>query len=261
MARQTAAYERSPTTPFDFIAQHQVFRVEEFEAAYREMGRKPSSARAALAYHVNQERLWVVRRGVYAHFDRIDEWLLASKLTPDAVVSHDGALSLRALAPLGDSLSFLTAQRTTPTLFEDLLCRPLRVTPRELTTDVETVQRLGQPVRVTTLERTLVDCLERLDRAPAPEDLLRIFLKTERQTSANAMIERALTFKSPLLVSRLAFFLECGKRELEVYDLQRLHKYSLRAPDYFLRSARSPEDSIISKWNLIVPPSLWRRWH
>lgn len=260
MPRQPPQFERPATTPLDFIAQHEAFRVEEFEAAYRAMRRKPSSARAALAYHVNNKRLVAVRRGVYAHLSGVDPWLLATKLTPDAVLSHDGALSVRGLGPLGHSLSFLTTLRTTPTQYNEVIYRPLRVSPRELHLEIDTLYRLGQPVLVTSLERTLVDCLARLDRAPPLEALLDLFLATERETSASKMISWASSFKSPLLVSRLAFFLQCGRRELDLADVQQLNKHSLTVPDYFLRSARSARDSLVGRWNLIVSPELQARW-
>jgi hypothetical protein len=32
------------------------------------------------------------------------------------------------------------------------------------------------------------------------------------------------------------------------------HFDSVTGPDYFLRTARGPDDSIIAKWNLIVSP-------
>lgn len=260
MPRRSPELERTSTTPGDFISQHQVFRLEEIEAAYRDMGRPASAARATLAYYVNQARLFVVRRGVYAHLTSLDEWLLASKLTPDAVISHDGALSIRKLAPLGSSLSFLTAHRTTPTLWEDLLCRPVRVSEENLSDHVTTETRFGQPVLVTSLERTLVDCLERLDHAPEPEELLSAFLATEDETSTRQMIDWALTYKSPLLISRLTFFLRCRRRDLETPILWELGRSALRSPDYFLRSKKSEQDTLIRSCNLIVPPALAEKW-
>ncbi|MDP1826476.1 MAG: hypothetical protein Q8L48_24620 [Archangium sp.] len=62
MSGQADQFERDALNAADFISQHQVFRLEEFETAYRRLGRKPSSARAALAYHVNRGRLWLVKR-------------------------------------------------------------------------------------------------------------------------------------------------------------------------------------------------------
>ncbi len=44
-------------TPLDFILQREVFRLDEFEAPYRQMKRSPESAKATLAYHVKSGRL------------------------------------------------------------------------------------------------------------------------------------------------------------------------------------------------------------
>lgn len=260
MSDRADEFERLATNPADFISQHQVFRREEFVAAYRAMGRDTASARAALQYHVNKRHLWVVKRGVYAQVATTDEWLLAARLTPDAVISHDGALSLRGLTPLAQRVSFLTAHRAKPTIYEDLVCQPIRVSADNLGQRVEIINRFGLPITVTTLNRTLVDCLDRLDRAPDLEELLGAFLATEHETSADEMIAWALTFDSPLLCSRLAFFLKCGRRNLTPHQEDDLKQASLKAPGYFNRTAKTRHDKLIPSLNLIVPPELARRW-
>lgn len=44
-------------TPLEFFALHPVFRLDEFEAAYENMGRSSKSATRILAWHLARDRL------------------------------------------------------------------------------------------------------------------------------------------------------------------------------------------------------------
>jgi hypothetical protein len=110
--------------------------------------------------------------------------------------------------------------------------------------------RGGFSIRATKLERTFVDCLDRLDRAPDLPRLIDAFrgcgpLNFER------LLELVHARQSPLLAARLGFTLHCRLPPVVGGSLMRL---GLQRPDSFVRTARGPDDCIITKWNLIVSP-------
>ena len=246
----------APVTPIDFIEQHPMFTLEEFQAAYGKRRESSKSAGDALAYHVKEGRLLNLRRGLYVHADQfVDPWLLASRLADDVVISHDGALSLHGLTGLGHRISFMTSTRTRVLCFNEVIYQPLRVS-RNRMRNAEEVEWGGQTLRVSTLSSTFVDCLENLDRSPPPLELLALFKKSIRNLDPSLMISHALRFKSPLLVSRLAFFLTCVRCDLTTSDVRDLNGHGVQVPTYFQRSARTKHDSIIPRWNLIVSPEL-----
>ncbi len=246
------------TRPVDFISQRQVFRIEELEQAYRDMGRSAASAQATVRYHVKAGRLFVVRHGVYTRTSGWDPWLIGSRLTADAVISHDGALSHWGCTGVGHRVSFITATRTGVTRFNEVIYQSLRVESGWLLGEVATVERFGQPLQVTSLARTLVDCLALLSRGPEPVELFELFRSTARATDPAVMMRHARQYDSPLLMSRLAFFLSSTRSDLTTRQLHTLEREGLPAPDYFQRTTRSKKDTIVSRWNLIVPPALLR---
>ena len=86
-----------------FFARHPVFTRTEFAAACMAAG--PSGERtpdALLAYHTKERRLLRVRRGLYAVVPKgadpatvpLDAFLLAARMTDDAVVAYHSALEL-----------------------------------------------------------------------------------------------------------------------------------------------------------------------
>lgn len=243
---------RGAASPMDFISQRAVFRGEEVEAWYLETQRAPdpvASARALLAWHVRQKNLQVVRRGVYAHADCFDQWLIGSRLRPDAVLAFDAALTLRELAIESYRICFFTQHQMRSFCFCDTEFRAVLVEHRP--TEVETIERAGLPVRVTSLERTFVDCAERLELAPELPALVEAFKRAER-LDLDVLLELALRRKSRLLISRLAFLLLASGRALAPSTRLFLEQHGLQRPDYFLRSIRQKGDRIISRWNLII---------
>ncbi len=246
-------------TPFDFIAQHSVFRLDELEAAYLEMGRREASARRIVEFHIQQGRLLSIRRGVYVRTGWIDPWLLASKLADPIVISHDGALSFHGLTAV-DRVTFMTTARTLPLQYNEVIYAPLKADQARMTSGTQQVKREGQDIFVTTVPVTLVDCLAALERGPPVVELMGIFKKSKKSVSASRMIQHALTFESPLLMARLAYFLTCARFELSVEDNQLINGNIPASPISFLRSARSKQDCSIRKWNIIVPPELYEFW-
>lgn len=75
------------------------------------------------------------------------------------------------------------------------------------------------------------------------------------------MVQHALTHDSPLVVSRLGFMLSCTRgQDLPTAARTKLEAHMLQRPDYFRRSRRTKQDSLLPRWNLILSPALWRYW-
>jgi hypothetical protein len=77
-----------------------VFRLETFRDAHVASGRDAQTSASLLRYHVAQGHLVSLRRGLYARVGPLDPWLLGSRLTADAVLAYDGALSFHGLTGL-----------------------------------------------------------------------------------------------------------------------------------------------------------------
>jgi predicted transcriptional regulator of viral defense system len=260
--------------PLDYIASHSVFRLEDFAAAHQAGRRiKPGSSLAAVKQHVRAGNLLRVRRGLYAVVPRgqtpdsvvVDPYVLASNLAPDAVVAYHGALQLHGKAhSLAHRVPYLTTTRARPLVFRGAefvpvpLPPPLRALP-DLGGGVVEKPRDGATVRVTTLERTLVDALDAPRHGGGWEEIWRS-LESVEFFDLDAVIDYAFKLESAVTVAKVGFYLEQHREELMVEDrhLDRLGERAPRRPMYLERGKREP-GKLLSRWNLVVPPRILQR--
>lgn len=138
---------------------------------------------------------------------------------------------------------------------------PMALRPHPAADGHVTEQRHGGGVvRVTTLERTLVDVLDAPANAGGWEEVWRS-LEMVEFFDLDAVVSYTLRLGSALTVGRVGFFLEQHRDALMVEDahLDRLCQHRPRQPRY-LDAERKP-GTLVASWNLIVPASvLGRTW-
>lgn len=262
--------------PTGFFARHPVFRFEEFRAARQSAGnRSPETAGSVLKQHVAAGNLLNVRRGLYARVPegadaatfRVDPYLLASRLTADAVIAYHGALQLLGKAhSQSQRLTYLSAHRMKPFTFQDtefvpvLVPAALRELP-DLGGGLREERRQGLVVSVTGYERTLVDVLDAPEHGGGWEEIWRS-LEGIEFIDLDFTVDYALRLGSALTVARVGFFLEQHKDELLVEErhLEALRARGPAQPRYFERRHRKG-GKLLPRWNLIVPERvLARSW-
>jgi predicted transcriptional regulator of viral defense system len=262
--------------PTQFFAQHPVFRFEEFRAAHQATGdRSPETTASVLKQHVAAGNLLNVRRGLYARVAegadaatfRVDPYLLASRLSADAVIAYHSALALLGKAhSLSQRLTYLTGRRAKPFQFQDTEFVPvlapssLRKLP-DLGGYLREERRQGLTVRVTGYERTLVDVLDAPQHGGGWEEIWRS-LEGIEFFDLDAVVDYALRLGSALTIARVGFFLEQHRDELLVEDrhLESLRAHAPMQAQYFERRHRKG-GKMLPRWNLIVPENvLTRAW-
>jgi predicted transcriptional regulator of viral defense system len=258
----------------DYFAGHPVFRLDDFAAAHQaDDVVKPASSLAIIKHHVQAGNLLRIRRGLYAVVPRgvrpadlqLDPYVLASHLASDAVVAYHGALQFHGRAhSLSRRVQFLTASRARPFEFRGTQYVPVPVPPplgalADFGGGVLQSQRAGAPVRVTSLERTMVDVLNAPRHGGGWEEIWRS-LESVEFFDLDAVIEHAFKLESALTVARVGFFLEQHRDSLMVEEqhLARLGQRAPAHPAYLDRAKREP-GRLVARWNLIVPERVLNR--
>ena len=121
--------------------------------------------------------------------------------------------------------------------------------------------RDGASLRVTTLERTLVDVLDAPRHGGSWEEIWRS-LESVEFFDLDAVIEYAFKLASAVTVAKVGFYLEQHREALMVEDqhLDRLRERAPRRPMYLERGKREP-GKLLTRWNLVVPERvLNHRW-
>lgn len=251
-----------------FFNEHPVFRHEDFVAFLESVGSHRTRTREALlAYHVKVGHLLRIRRGLYAVVPQgsdpanyqVDAYLLAGHLTADAVLSHHSALQFHGKAySMHFRFPYLTREAQRPFVFRGQeyvaiqFPKVLQAQQAELF-GVTTEWHLGSKVRVTSLERTLVDVLVRPDMAGGWEEIWRS-LEFVEYFNLDQVVDYTLKLRSATAAAKVGFFLEQHREDLRVKEphLALLRRHAPKQPCYLERSRRTP-GKLVPNWNLIVP--------
>lgn len=259
----------------DFAAVNSVFSHEEFRAAYlRHPHRNRRTVDSLLRLHTQAGSILRVRRGLYAAVPpgasaetfRVDPFLLATKLAPDATVAYHAALQLRGKSySIWHRFSVVTRAATRPLTFqgsEFIAVRPPRAIANlpDMGGGIMSEPHAGGTVRVTTFERTLVDVLDLPNLGGGWEEIWRS-LEMVEYFDLDAVLSYAGSLRSAVTAARVGFFLEQHREALSVEDrhLAALRQLAPRQPSYLDR--RRESGRLVKAWNLVVPQRvLDRAW-
>jgi len=268
------ARERKSIQPRDYFAVHPVFTHEEFVEAHTATGRSSNTSNALLAQHLAAGRLVRVRRGLYSSVPpgvdpkshAPDPYLVATKLRSDAVVAYHAALAFHGrVYTVRTQHEYLTADRARTLRFRGQTYRPVQLASalrarRDLGGGVVVRAHAGGEVRVTTLERSLVDVLDRPELGGGWEEIWRS-LEMIEFVDVDEVVRYTRLLGSALTAARVGYFLEQQRERWMVEDapLARLAKLAPSQPRYM--GAKSVTGKLVPRWNLIVPHEvLERRW-
>lgn len=257
-----------------FFRIHPVFtgvEIAEYLSSYGEAGSRAKEA--LLAYYRKTGRVVSVRRGLYAVVPRgsnpasysVDPFLVASKLTKDAVLSHHTAQEFHGHAySIHKQFIYTTSRPLIPLTFRNHVFRGVRLPEslRRLKKEnfgVVSVDRSGMKVLVTSLERTMVDVLSRPDISGGWEEIWRS-LESVEFYDLEKMVEYVLLLENATTAAKVGFFLEQHRESLMVDEkyLKTLHVLRPRQPHYLDRHKRH-SGRLVSEWNIVMPREVIER--
>jgi len=258
----------------NFFARHPVFTHEKFASFLDAEGsRSLKTQEALLAYHVKTGRILRVRRGLYASVPfgaspdtfPVDTFLLTGKMAEDAVLGYHTALEFHGKAySVREEFLFLTAKAVRPLSFRGYEFRGVRF-PQALVRKkreffaVDKAERAGLPIRVTSLERALVDVLDRPDLGGGWEEIWRS-LESVEFFDMDKVVDYTFLLENASTAAKVGLYLEQHQKDLMVDDvhLDRLRQCIPKQPTYM---ARNSKGRLVKKWNLVVPSQvLDRSW-
>ncbi len=254
-----------------FFSQRALFTVAELDRFLAGRGAgNPSTRKSLLTYHRNRGRVLQVRRGLYATVPEgadpaaypVDPYLVAAKLAADAVLAYHTALEYHGKAhSVYTKFQYFSASKSLPLKFQSneyarvSVPRSLLAKGKEMFGVVERRQS-GVEIRVTNLERTLVDALDRPDLTGSWEEIWRS-LESVEFFDLDQVVEYALILDNATTAAKVGFFLESHKGTLMAEDrhLKPLRKRRPRQPHYLMRGKRKG-CRWVKEWNLMIPEEI-----
>lgn len=258
----------------EFLAQHAVFTIDDLDLFLSKRGSaNPNTRKALLNYHLKRGRIVRIRRGLYATLppgsdlssNPVDPYLVTAKMTEDAVLAYHTALEFHGKAySVLSRLTYTSKAKSLPVILGsyEIICAPV---PKVLLAKgagmfgVVTYKRSGVDVRVTNLERTFVDILDRPDLTGSWEEIWRS-LEMIEFFDLDQVIEYTFLLENRTTAAKVGFYLEQHKEGLLLEDtaLEPLRKLRPRQPHYLERAHRG-DCQWIKGWNLMVPADILKR--
>ncbi|MBN1627889.1 MAG: transcriptional regulator [Deltaproteobacteria bacterium] len=259
-----------------FFSTHQVFTNEEFTEFLSKKGSLNVKTRESiLSHYVKTGQLLRVRRGLYLTVpfghapDKcpVDPYLLASKMASDSVLAYHTALELQGKAyTVQENFFYLTGSAARPLNFRGQRYRGVAF-PKKLMKEhqesfgVVKVERTGIDVKVTSLERTLVDALDRPSLCGTWEEIWKS-LEMVEFFDLDKVVEYTAHLGNATTAAKVGFFLEQHRESLMPDDkhLDRLMSMKPVKPHYMVYKGRKP-GRFLKRWNLVAPDEIVeRRW-
>lgn len=188
----------------------------------------------------------------------VDPYLIASHLSEDAVVAYHAALQFFGKTySVWQRFHYLSGRRAKSFSFGGMEFIPVlrQAAPRPGSAKEEGIVETthgGGRVRVTTLERTMVDVLSSPDKGGGWEEIWRS-LEMIEFFDIDAVLRHTRVNGSALTAARVGFYLEQHRDSLMLEDkhLNPFEKISPAQPGYLDSSRQTGK--LLKRWNLIVP--------
>jgi predicted transcriptional regulator of viral defense system len=256
-----------------FFRKHPVFTGEELNDHLSVLGTiGPRTRESLLDYHRKTGHVIPIRRWLYAVIPTgadpdtypVDPFLIATKLTKDAVLSYHTALDVHGYVySIREHLTYSAARPVSTVTFRSHVFRGVKF-PQALCRagkvdfGVINVDRMGLSVRVTSLERTLVDVLDRPALSGSWEEIWRS-LEAIEFFDLDKVVEYALLLGNATTIAKVGFYLEQHRESLMVEEnhLTPLRDHRPRQPHYLDSSRKAGR--LVANWNLVVPVDLFER--
>jgi predicted transcriptional regulator of viral defense system len=217
---------------------------------------------AMLAQHVRAGNIKRVARGLYAtvpkHADPkawwVDRLLVASRLRPEAVIGYHSALEAHGYAYSAEFDVQVIAPGEPGSLeIADFTCRFVRPSTPLGPDSVTAIDRVGQTVPVTTVERTIADLFDRPDLAGGAEELVNS-LDLIVRIDAEALVRHLAANGNATAAGAAGWWLERRRDALRIPDsaLAAVRALAPRQTRYALGATPGTGRSA-ADWKVILP--------
>ena len=254
------------TKAHKFFFEYKIFTFEQFAKA---MANPLPTCRVMLSQHFKAGNIIRIKQGLYASIPSganaekypIDPYAIISTLAQDALIAYHTALQFHGLAySMHFQHVFQSAEKIRAFQFRQDRFKVTQY-PKSLPASkhfvfTDEIDHHGFRVRVTQIERTLVDTLDRINLSGGLEEVWRSLNNIQKVKAAN-IIEYALYLDNATIIAKLGFYLRLRQKEwlIEEQHFVKLKKRLPRSVHYLDRKNRI-NGKYVKEWRIVVPLEL-----
>lgn len=203
-----------------------------------------------------------VRRGLYAAVNLAtdapepNKYLIGSKITPSAVVSHHSAFEFHGVAnQVTHDLTVSSDVKFTPFTFDGIDYHGIKNSIQD------GVLSFSDGTRVTDIERTVIDSINDIDKAIDFEELIQCISIIPALSEAK-LLDYLAKYNKCFLYQKTGFILEHFAEDfaLSEHFFQICKEKAGQSSRYLLHGIRKPHMAFSSRWHLTIPDNLYYIW-
>jgi predicted transcriptional regulator of viral defense system len=259
----------------NFFERHPVFTQNEYRQFLISQGSMNfNTQRELLAYHLKKHHIVRVRRGFFAAIPlffqnstadfSVDPYLISGRIVQDAVIAYHSAFDFHGVSySLHHQYLYMSENPIRPFEFHEskFICLPFpkALSKQEANVEIVLAERQGLNIKVTSLERTLVDVLDRPNYGGGWEEIWRTAEHISILNLDN-MIKYAEILNNATTIAKLGFFLEQFKEQFSV-DESILNYLESKRPSgiHYLERNKRESGKWLPRWHLIIPNYILER--
>lgn len=249
-----------------FFFEHKIFT---FEAFVHAMENPTPTCHAMLHQHLKSGNIVHIRQGLYASIPKganpdsypIDPYAIISVLDPNALIAYHSALQFRGFAySFHFQHIFQSSKKMREFQFRQdrfkMTQYPASLPLSKRFIFSEEIDHHGFHLRVTDIERTLVDSMDRINLSGGLEEVWRSLNNIEK-VELDKVIEYALLLNNATTIAKVGFYLRLRQKAWAVPEscFETLKKHLPKSVHYLDRQNRS-QGKHIKEWRIIVPHEL-----
>ncbi len=213
-----------------------------------------------IASKVRSKKIVKVRNGLYVYVDvtgypLTTKYEIATKIADDSFVCYHSALEYYGVV----NQVFNTVTVGSKKRFNDFSFDDIEFIRKPYKHDVQIMNIDTAAVRVTSLERTVIDCIDDIDAGGGIEEILNA-LDQIRILDENKLLETLKAYDLIFLYQKVGYILENFKDKFMLSDLffEECKNHLTNQVKYFLEDEYK-EIEYNSKWKLMAPINLKSR--
>ncbi|SRR5579885_2547868 len=191
-----------------------------------------------------------------------DKFVLACQAFPDGFIAYGSAAEHHGLSlQVFNSVIIANTERSGMRDIGRLSVHLVKVAPTNYL-GFQSLNR-GPSVKVATLERTLIDCIDRPDLAGGISDLVELLERGKKRADIEKVIDLLGSYSSKSLIKKVGFLLEQFDYPLTEAQTETLLTMSsgVKAYLFSMRLPGTSKTKYSKKWRLIVNASGFYRKH
>ena len=215
-----------------------------------------------IAGQVRSKKIVKVRNGLYVHVDvsgyaLTTKFEIATKIADDAFVCYHSALEYFGVA----NQVFNTVTVGSKKRFNDFTFDDIDYVRKPAKHDVQIMNIVTAGVRVTSLERAVIDCIDNIDAGGGIDEILNA-LDQVRVLGETKLLETLKAYNSVFLYQKVGYVLENFKDKFMLTDsfFEECKSHLTNQIKYFLQDEYK-EIGFNSAWRLMAPKKLMSRIH